>query len=51
MPILANEQAVPGMDPYEISTWRTELSMEESGKLMRLAEVGVAYRSTYINFV
>ncbi|KAG8953434.1 hypothetical protein FRC04_002276 [Tulasnella sp. 424] len=38
MPILANEQAVPGMDPYEISTWRTELSMEESDKLMRLAE-------------
>ncbi|KAG8995132.1 hypothetical protein FRB90_000255, partial [Tulasnella sp. 427] len=38
MPILANEREVPGIDPYEISTWRTELTMEESEKLMKLAE-------------
>lgn len=39
MPILANDKVVPGLDPYDISTWRFEMDMEESGKLMDLAEV------------
>ncbi|KAG8864558.1 hypothetical protein FRB96_005061 [Tulasnella sp. 330] len=38
MPILANEKAVPGMNPQEVSTWLFEMSLEESGKLMDLAE-------------
>lgn len=42
MPILPNEEAVPGMDPYDVSTWSFQLSMEESGKLMDLAEVRIA---------
>ncbi|KAG8892343.1 hypothetical protein FRB99_002794, partial [Tulasnella sp. 403] len=38
MPILPNDKAVPGIDPYDISTWKFEMSEEESGKLMDLAE-------------
>ncbi|KAG8936963.1 hypothetical protein FRC02_009100 [Tulasnella sp. 418] len=38
MPLLPNEEAVPGMDPYSISTWRFEMTMEESGDLMKIAE-------------
>ncbi|KAG9035347.1 hypothetical protein FRB95_011498 [Tulasnella sp. JGI-2019a] len=38
MPILANEKAVPGINPQEVSTWLFEMSLEESGKLMDLAD-------------
>ncbi|KDQ21728.1 hypothetical protein BOTBODRAFT_168945 [Botryobasidium botryosum FD-172 SS1] len=41
MPLIPNEE-VPGMDPADISTWRTELQPEETDKLVKLAELNFA---------
>jgi len=47
MPLIANPKAkgtAPGEEPFDplsISTWRFELSMEESGKLMSTAKENV----------
>ncbi len=39
MPIIPNEKVSPGLDPYAVSTFKFEMSEDESGALMNLAEV------------
>lgn len=51
MPILANEEVVPGMDPHEISTWRFEMTLAESGQLMDLAEVSSTFPPLHIQIM
>ncbi|KAI0784211.1 FabD/lysophospholipase-like protein [Abortiporus biennis] len=38
IPLAANEKKVPGFDPFIISTWRREVSTEESQALLDVAE-------------
>ncbi|OBZ72357.1 Cytosolic phospholipase A2 [Grifola frondosa] len=38
LPLVPNEQRVPGFDPFVVSTWRREASAEESQKLLDVAE-------------
>lgn len=39
MPLLPNESKVPGFDPFIVSTWRRDVSADESQQLLDLAEV------------
>ena len=39
IPLVPNERRVPGFDPLGISTWRREVSPEESQRLLDVAEV------------
>ncbi|KAI0666447.1 FabD/lysophospholipase-like protein [Trametes maxima] len=38
IPLMPNESRVPGFDPFSISTWRREVSEEESQRLLDVAE-------------
>ncbi|KAI0746311.1 FabD/lysophospholipase-like protein [Daedaleopsis nitida] len=38
IPLVPNERRVPGFDPFAVSTWRREVSREESEQLLRVAE-------------
>ncbi|KAJ8469509.1 hypothetical protein ONZ51_g8947 [Trametes cubensis] len=38
IPLMPNERRVPGFDPFSISTWRREVSQEESQCLLDVAE-------------
>ncbi|KAH9896493.1 FabD/lysophospholipase-like protein [Cubamyces lactineus] len=38
IPLMPNERRVPGFDPFSISTWRREVSQEESQRLLDVAE-------------
>ena len=42
IPLMPNDRRVPGFDPYSISTWRREVSPDESQKLLDVAEVSSA---------
>lgn len=46
IPLVPNEHAVPGFDPFSISTWRTEVKLEESQALLDVAEVRVFFSSS-----
>lgn len=39
IPLAPNESRVPGFDPFVISTWRREVSLEESQALLDVAQV------------
>lgn len=38
MPLVPNEANVPGFDPFIISTWRRDVTAEESQQLLEVAE-------------
>ncbi|KAI0644024.1 FabD/lysophospholipase-like protein [Trametes meyenii] len=38
IPLMPNERRAPGFDPFSISTWRREVSEEESQRLLDVAE-------------
>ncbi|KAJ8456031.1 hypothetical protein ONZ51_g12279 [Trametes cubensis] len=38
IPLMPNERRVPDFDPFSISTWRREVSQEESQRLLDVAE-------------
>ena len=42
IPLMPNDRRVPGFDPFNISTWRREVSPDESQKLLDVAEVSSA---------
>ena len=39
IPLAANDDEVPGFDPFSVSTWRRELTMEESQALLDVSAV------------
>jgi phospholipase A2 len=39
IPLIRNDEAAPGFDPLDVSTWRRELSIEESDRLLSVAKV------------
>lgn len=39
IPLMPNERRVPGFDPFSISTWRREVTRDESQNLLDIAEV------------
>lgn len=42
IPLMPNDRRVPDFDPFSISTWRREVSPDESQKLLDVAEVRAA---------
>ena len=39
IPLAANDDELPGFDPFSVSTWRRELTEEESQALLDVSEV------------
>lgn len=39
IPLAPNERRVPGFDPFSISTWRREVTADESQSILDVAEV------------
>ena len=41
IPLAPNEARVPGFDPFVVSTWRREVTAEESQALLDVAQVNM----------
>lgn len=39
IPLAPNEEKVPGFDPFSVSTWRREVTTDESQSILDVAEV------------
>ncbi|KAI0682847.1 FabD/lysophospholipase-like protein [Cytidiella melzeri] len=48
IPLAANEDKVPGFDPFSVSTWRRELGAEESQGLLDVSEANFGNSRTKI---
>lgn len=47
LPLVPNERAVPGFDPFSVSTWRREVEKEEGEQLIRVTQVSFSFLSSF----